>query len=126
MPGDGDVSHGEQRLGTLLRSGVLLAASFVVVGAITYLWRHGSEQVDYAVFRGEPAYLRTVPGIVREAFGGHGRAIIQAGLLLLIATPVARVAFAGYLFARQRDATFVIVTLIVLACLIASLLSGHV
>ena len=77
------------------------------------------------MFRGEPANLRTLSGIVAEARSGHGRAIIQVGLLLLIATPVARVAFAGYLFVRQGDMTYVVVTLIVLGFLIASLFSGH-
>ena len=97
----------------------------VLVGAVVYLWRHGSERVDYAVFRGEPANLRTLAGIVREAGSGHGQAIIQVGLLLLIATPIARVAFAGYLFARRRDMSYVVITLIVLGCLLASLFSGH-
>ena len=121
-PADPDI---EQRLGLLLRSGVALAASVVLLGAIVYLWRHGSEAPDYSVFRGEPANLRTLAGILTEARTGHGRGIIQVGLLLLIATPVARVAFAGSIFARERDWIYVAVTLIVLVCLLLSLFSGH-
>jgi uncharacterized membrane protein len=120
-----DELHLEQRVGALLRTGVVLAASVVLGGAVVYLRRHGAEQVDYAVFRGEPASLRTLGGMVAEARSGHARGVIQVGLLLVIATPVARVALAGYLFIRQGDTTYSVVTLIVLGCLLASLFSGH-
>ena len=51
----------------------------------------------------------------------HGQAIIQFGLLLLIATPVARVAFSAVGFAIERDSMYVVITLIVLAILLYSL-----
>ena len=53
--------------------------------------------------------------------GFHGQAIIQFGLLLLIATPVARVAFAAIGFAMERDYLYVVITLIVLVVLLYSL-----
>ncbi len=108
-------------ISTLLRSGVTIAALIVLVGGIFYLIRYGATLPDYGVFRGEPVNLRTVSGIVREALSFHTRGIIQLGLLLLIATPVARVTFSVLAFAFQRDRTFVIVTLIVLIILLYSL-----
>jgi uncharacterized membrane protein len=51
--------------------------------------------------------------------------MIQLGLLFLIATPVARVAFSVYAFMRERDKTYVIITLIVLAILLYSLFGRH-
>ena len=51
----------------------------------------------------------------------NGRAIIQLGLLLLIATPVARVLFSAIAFAIERDYMYVVITLIVLAILLYSL-----
>jgi uncharacterized membrane protein len=48
------------------------------------------------------------------------------GLLLLIATPVARVAFSVLAFALQRDRTYIFVTLIVLGMLIYSLTGGGI
>jgi uncharacterized membrane protein len=42
-------------------------------------------------------------------------------LLVLIATPVARVAFLAYIFARQQDKLYTAVALIVLALLAYSL-----
>jgi uncharacterized membrane protein len=111
----------EQMVGNLLRAGVILAASVVLLGGVLYLARHGASAPDYRVFRGEPADLRSIAGILRGARSLDGRAIIQLGLLLLIATPVARVAFSLLAFARQRDATYVIVASAVLAVLVYSL-----
>ena len=80
-----------------------------------YLLRYGNEPTDLRVFRGEPADLRSPTGIVIDALEGRRRGIIQLGLLLLIATPVARVAFSVYAFLRERDFLYVFVTLIVLS-----------
>ena len=110
-------------MAVLLRSGVLIAAAIVLIGGIIFLTRH-SQLPDYRTFRSEPAELRTISGIFQLAREGHGRGLIQLGLLLLIATPVARVLFSVFAFARQKDWTYVAVTLIVLALLTYSLLGG--
>jgi uncharacterized membrane protein len=115
----------ENLIGNLLRAGVLLAAGVVVLGMIVFLTRHGRAIPRYTVFVGEPVELRTVSGIVRRAASLSGRNLIQLGLLLLIATPVARVAFSVVAFALDRDRLYVGVTLIVLAVLLFSLAGGH-
>jgi uncharacterized membrane protein len=115
----------ENIVGNLLRVGVTLAAVVVFGGGALYLIRHGMTSPDYRVFHGEPADLRRVSGVVTEALSLQGRGIIQLGLLLLIATPIARVAFSVFAFAQQRDRTYVIVTLIVLAVLLYSLVGGY-
>ena len=114
----------ENVMGNLLRGGVLLAAFVVSVGAIIYLLRHGHTPVDYRMFRGEPADLRTVRGIVRDCFTLRGRGIIQFGLLLLVATPVARVGFSIFAFAKEHDRTYVVLTLIVFSVLLYSLIGS--
>jgi len=114
--------HGvEQALARLLRTGVLLAAAIVVIGGAVYLSRHGGERPHYGVFRGEPSDLRSLAGIARDAAAGTGRGLIQLGLVVLIATPVGRVAFSAAAFALQRDRTYVVVTLAVLGLLLLSL-----
>jgi uncharacterized membrane protein len=115
----------EQVMGNLLRCGVLTAAAVVAAGGAVYLARHGSEPVNYHTFHGEPSYFERPWEIVAHALAGSGRGIIQLGLLLLIATPVARVIFSVFAFARQRDYTYVILTLIVLAVLLYSLFVGQ-
>ena len=108
----------ERMIGALLRWGVILAAAVILAGGAMYLVRYGSTIPDYRVFRGEPSDLRNVSGIVTGAVAWHSRGLIQLGLLLLIAVPVARVAFSVVAFALQRDRTYVVVTMIVLAVLL--------
>lgn len=114
----------EATLGNLLRTGVLIAAVVVIAGAVVYLAGHGSESPAYRVFRGEPADMRRVSGIWREAIALRGRGLIQCGLLLLIATPIARVTVSAYAFARERDWRYVAITSIVLAVLAYTLLGS--
>lgn len=115
----------EEWIGNLLRAGVTLAAAVVLFGACVYLVRHGQGAPQYHVFVGEPTDLRTISGIMKDVLAFKGRGLIQLGLLLLIATPVARVAFSVVAFAIQRDRLYVVVTLIVLAILTYSLLGGR-
>jgi uncharacterized membrane protein len=115
----------EEVVGNLLRIGVITAALVVFVGGIMYLIRYGDEPTDLRVFRGEPADLRSPLGIITDVLEGRRRAVIQLGLLLLIATPVARVVFSVYAFLRERDFLYVCVTLTVLAILLYSLFSGY-
>ncbi len=111
----------EQLVGRLLQVGVLLAALVVVVGGGLVLVQHGHDPAAFSVFHGQPELLTSVGAIVGGAFAGNSAAIVQLGLLLLIATPVARVAFTLVAFALQRDRTYVFITMIVLALLLYGL-----
>jgi uncharacterized membrane protein len=114
----------ELLLGRLLRSGVILAAVVVFVGGGWYLAQSKNEAENYKTFRGEPAELTHVTRIVREAVSLNPVGLIQLGLLLLIATPVARVVFSVVGFAIERDWMYVGITLVVLATLLYSLSSN--
>jgi len=114
----------ENQLATLLRAGVILAAIVVLLGGAVYLAKYGGTRPDYKTFHGEPAEYRQIGRILRDAIGLRGPSLIQLGLLLLIATPIARVAFSVFDFLRERDWLYVTVTLIVLAVLVYGLLSG--
>jgi uncharacterized membrane protein len=113
-------------LANLLRTGVLISAAVVLSGAFVYLSRHAHEPADYRVFRGEPSDYRTIRGVIQSVVNGRGRGLIQLGLLLLIATPIARVAFSVAGFAIERDRLYVAFTLIVLAVLLYSLLGSGI
>lgn len=108
-------------LGRLLQAGVVVAASVVLLGGLRYLAKYGATERHYRTFTGEPADLSHVGGIVRAALDLRGRGLIQLGVLLLIATPVARVAVSLVAFLRQRDRTYALVTAFVLLVLLASL-----
>lgn len=114
----------ERAIGALLRGGLLCSAAIVVAGGALFLARHGAAAPSYGSFRGEPAELRHVSGILAAALAGRGRALIQLGLLLLIATPIARVAFAAVAFALERDRLYTAIALVVLAILLVSLRTG--
>jgi len=114
----------EQLMGRLLRAGVMTAAAVVLAGGTIYLARHGSEHRELHQFRGEPASYREPVRIAREAAALSGRGLIQLGILLLIATPVARVAFSIWAFSRQRDHLYVLISAVVLAILVYSIGSG--
>ena len=111
----------EDAIAQLLRGGVMVSALVVIAGAVLYLGSHPTARVTYRIFAGEPEELKTVHGIVRSAFTGRARSIMQLGLLLLIATPVARVVFSMLAFAVERDRMYVAFTLIVLSVLLYSL-----
>jgi uncharacterized membrane protein len=112
-------------IGAMLRVGVILSTMFVLGGGILYLIQFGAGRPEYGTFHGEPDELRSVSGIVRGALEFEARSLIQLGLLLLIATPVARVFFSIFAFAAQRDRTYVTITLIVAGVLLYSLFGEH-
>lgn len=107
----------ETQMGALLRAGVLLACTIMVAGGALFLVRHGGGHESYQTFHAEPAPLRSMAGIWREVLAGDARGIIQLSVLAMIATPVLRVAFAVYGFARRKQWLFVAVSLTVLALL---------
>jgi uncharacterized membrane protein len=111
----------EALIGQLLRIGVILSAAVVFAGGVHYLFQYRGTAQSLRVFRGEPENLRHISGIVEFAIGLHSRGFIQLGLLILIATPVARVAFSVFGFAGERDWLYVIVTLMVFALLMYGL-----
>jgi uncharacterized membrane protein len=113
----------EEGIGNFLRAGVVIAASVVFLGGVIYLFRHGFATAHYAVFQRVPVGLCSVKGILSSVLSFHGRGFIQLGLLLLIATPVVRVAYSIFAFARQKDFLYVVVTSIVFFILAYSLLS---
>jgi uncharacterized membrane protein len=112
----------QQIIGQLLRAGVVLAAAVVFAGGVAYLLHHGTERPEYHTFHGEQESLKTIGGIAREATALHSRGIIQLGLLLLVLTPISRVAFSAIGFSLEGDRLYVVITLIVLAVLLFSLL----
>jgi len=109
-------------VGQLLQAGVLCSAAVVFLGAVIYLFRHGGSPMSLGAFHGEPADLHTIRGILSGVRAGRSRGIIQLGLLLLIATPIARVALSIFGFARERDHLYVALTSVVFVILLYSLL----
>ncbi|MGH7602553.1 MAG: DUF1634 domain-containing protein [Gemmatimonadaceae bacterium] len=111
-------------IGRLLRAGVLLAALVVLVGGVMVLSHYGRNTPNFRQFRGEDPLLKSVGSIAHGVLSGDSRAIVQLGLVLLIATPVARVALTLGAFILQRDRLYIAVTALVLAILLYGLFWG--
>lgn len=117
-------AHVEQMVGNLLRIGVLIAAAVALLGGIAFMLHHGSLIPDHSVFRGQPAMLSSLSGVIAGAVALEPAAIVQLGIVLLIATPVARVLLTLVAFAVQRDWMYVLISAIVLVLLSYSLFVG--
>jgi len=111
-------------IGSLLRWGVLLSMAVVAIGGVIYLYRHGHDISDYSVFKAQPIFTRNVMAIVDGVVTLKGRAIIQLGILLLIATPIMRVLFSAIGFFREKDYLYVGITVLVLAIIMVSMFGG--
>jgi len=112
-------------IGWVLRLGVFISMLVVFLGGVIYLYRHGHEVADHYVFKGVPLFLQSGSGIVNGILNFRGQAIIQAGIILLIATPVIRVICSAVGFALEKDHLYIGITLLVLAIIFFSMLSGH-
>jgi uncharacterized membrane protein len=108
-------------IGRLLQIGVAASMIVVACGGLIYLRRFHDQPAGHAVFVGEPAELESLSGIVGSASRFDPLGLIQFGVLVLIATPIARVVFSIYGFWLERDRFYVVVTLTVLAALLAGL-----
>ncbi len=111
-------------VGNLLRAGVLLSMSVVLIGGFVYLFWHGKEVADYSVFNFNKVSLKNIPAILASVTTFKGASVIQFGLLLLIFTPIARVIMSVISFFIEKDYLYVIIGLIVLAVIMLSLSGG--
>jgi uncharacterized membrane protein len=123
----------EIAMGMLLRIGVVLAAVLVAIGGVLVLRHPGSPVPNYTVFHPPVKHavspsanvpFRSISGVLGQLHTGSGGSIIALGLLVLVATPIARVIFAIIGFARERDLLYTVVSLIVLGILAFSLVHG--
>lgn len=111
----------ETIMGNLLRIGVLLSAFIVATGGIVFLSKHGTQLQHYHFFVSEPRRLRNISDIFKTALHGRGQSLIQLGLLLLIATPIARIIFSVIGYLLERDYLYVLITAVVLCMILFSL-----
>ncbi len=111
-------------IGNVLRWGVIIAMLIVFCGGLIYVYRHGHETASYHIFNGEPDFLKSIKGIFNGVSEIKGRAIIQTGIIVLIATPIVRILLSVFSFLLEKDYLYVGITLIVLCIITISMLSG--
>jgi len=112
-------------IGWILRGGVATSMILVFIGGIFFVYRHGYSIPDYRTFKGVPVFIHDFGGIINGVITFKGQAIIQLGIILLIATPIIRVAFSAVGFLLEKDYLYTFITLIVLLIILASMISGY-
>ncbi|MCP6762106.1 MAG: DUF1634 domain-containing protein [Fischerella sp. CENA71] len=115
----------ERLIGNLLKYGILIAYSTVLIGGILYLVCYGTEPANYQFFQGQPSVLDAPSLVIRGILSGSHNSIIIFGLLQLIAIPVIRVAVSVFTFVRHRDLTYTVMTLLALSGLIYSFVAAY-
>jgi len=109
-------------IGWILRVGVILSIGIVVIGGVIFVYKHGHSIPDYSTFKSVPYFVHNIEDIANL----KGQAIIQAGIILLIATPVIRVAFSAIGFILEKDHLYTFITLLVLLIIVISMLTGRI
>ena len=112
---DGLIRKTELVISGVLRGGVLLSVAVILAGVCYYYALRLLGHLPYTTF---PDTLAEVGAGLKA---GQPTAIITAGLLVLLATPVLRVAVSIVAFAIEKDRTYIIITAIVLAILLFSI-----
>lgn len=116
------IRQAEMVISHVLRGGVFLSALIILAGVVAFY--HA-----YFTTPGHTANVAAFPHTLADVGAGlaHGNplAIIVLGLLVLLATPVVRVAVSIFAFALERDWRYVVITSLVLAILLVSFALGR-
>ncbi len=118
-----------------LRGGVLLSAAVILIGILWFaltqntgyakvLPHHLQDLLAFHRASGPGFFPTSLQAVASGAMAGKPYAIIGLGMLLLILTPIVRVALSVFFFLAQRDWLYVGITLFVLTVLVFGLFSG--
>ncbi len=115
----------EKIIGLQLRYGVVIASLIVLMGGVLYLVQQGQGAIPpYHTFLGESARYTSFSQIVKGIGAGEAKGIVQAGVVVLIATPILRIAFSLVGFILEKDRLYIIITAIVLSVMLFSIFGG--
>ena len=109
------IRDAEVAIGNVLRFGVLTSLAVLLVGIIYF---YGLRLLGLLH---HPVFPDTLAGVMNGLMHGDSVSIIMLGLVILLATPVLRVAVSIFAFAIEEDRTYVIITSLVLAILLFSI-----
>lgn len=130
-PGDSAV---ELIISWLLRIGVWSSVAIIVVGfalliaqdhdALLHAHKGGLEGLLKDGFPGEPAPASTYGGVISSVRHGRAFGVLSLGLLVLLFTPVLRVAISIVAFLVERDWLYTVITTVVLLLLLTGIVLG--
>ena len=116
-------------LGKVLRIGVYLSCIIAAIGGVIYMFYDKIPLPNYkatgdATFEGTATNLRGFKDIFAGVLNFDGASIIQLGVIVLIATPVIRVALSIFTFLYEKDYLYVVITIIVLSIIMFNMFFG--
>ncbi|GAA3976850.1 DUF1634 domain-containing protein [Mucilaginibacter dorajii] len=115
----------EQLIGLQLRYGVITASVIVLLGGLIYLYQSGSSGMpSYHTFIGTKAGFTTANEIITGLKTINAKSVIQLGVIVLIATPILRIAFSLIGFILEKDRLYIGITFIVLSVMMISIFGG--
>jgi uncharacterized membrane protein len=128
LASDSKTSKGDELIAAgiikILRAGVIASTAIVLIGCAIYLWDFGLQLLEAGRVPNEQETLSDLKSVINSTLTGHGRGIMQLGILVLIGTPIARVAYCFFAYLKQGDRAYTIITGVVLFVLCYSLLVG--
>ena len=108
-------------IATLLRTGVLLSVGIIAVGMVIAFVH---DPVSFSASPGTHV-PNTIGEVIAGVHDGSGEGIMMIGLLVLIATPVARVALSIVIFVIERDRLYAAITAAVFVILMVAFAVGR-
>ncbi len=115
-------------MGRVLRAGVAVSAATLLAGYVVALvsdpGMFGSRAVEHGHLTARAVFPHSLAAIWDGIGRGRGEAIIVAGLLVLLLTPVAGLVAAAVAFARRRDWLFAAISATVLSVILGSFVIG--
>lgn len=120
----------ERLISAVLRVGVLTSLATILLGTVIAFVHHpeyiSSPRSLLHLSRPGDTFPHTLRDVLTGLAGLRGQAIVVLGLLMLIATPVVRVAVSILFFLEEGDLTYVAITSTVLVLLVLSFFIGGV
>lgn len=112
-------------ISTVLRVGVVVSSIPILAGVILFFTHIHNNLGSYNQFTTSAySFPHSISALKSSVRTGAGIGFIQLGVLLLILTPILRVATSILLFKRQKDTPMMLVTLSVLLILASSFILG--
>jgi uncharacterized membrane protein len=118
----------------ILRIGVWSSVALIAVGVVmlaisdggALLHAKGSlNDVLKSGIKGQPVSISAYPDVFRAIGRGQAYGVIDLGLLVLVLTPVTRVAVSIVAFLIEKDHLYAAITTLVLVLLLTSILLGR-
>jgi uncharacterized membrane protein len=120
---EGSISAGAyRRMAWVLGTGIAAAALVLAVALVDFLRRHPGASFSSFLTNNPIQNYLTFSGLITGIEQGHSQALLTLGILILVATPLARVATGAYYFHRAGDRTLARIALTVLALLLVGTL----